>query len=102
MAYYLILYFNWVPALIIYGINRKRREKVKGIYYILIGTALELISFLIHLRQWTRLRGEPDQLYVWIFPLSISLIGIALIVIGTIRSFINFDSKEIKTKTKGA
>ncbi len=102
MAYCLFMYFNWVPALIVWWINRKRRDSAKGIYFILAGTALELISFIIHSWQWSRVRGEPDQLYVWIFPLLISAIGIVFILIGTIRSFTKFNTQEIQTETKGA
>ena len=100
MAYYILLYFNWIPALIIWGINRKRRDRAKGIYYILIGAALELSSYFIHLMQWNQLRGEPDQLYAWIFPLLISVIGIVLILIGLIRSFKFKNKNEMNLESK--
>jgi dolichyl-phosphate-mannose--protein O-mannosyl transferase len=87
MWYFVITYFNWFPAFIIWGINRRLKGKVKGLYFIVIGGILQIFAFFLHWSSWNLLKGEPDQLYVWITPLLLAMIAFGLIIAGTLRSF---------------
>ncbi len=88
MWYFALVYFNWVPAVAIWGFNRWRKGRVRGLYFVAIGSILELFAFFVHWRDWYRLRGEPDQLYVWILPLLLSIVAVILIISGAVRSFL--------------
>ncbi len=87
MWYFVIVHFNWVLAFIIWGLNRWRKGKVKGIYFIAAGSILELFALFFHWMNWYRLEGEPDQIYVWIAPLPLAIIAFSLIIAGIIRLF---------------
>ncbi|HVO84087.1 MAG TPA: hypothetical protein VMU60_06665 [Syntrophobacteria bacterium] len=88
MWYFAVVYFNWLPAVVIWGFNRWRKGRVKGSYLVATGSALELLALLEHWREWSRLRGRPDQLYVWILPLLLSIVAVIMIVAGAVRSFL--------------
>ena len=60
---------------------------MKGFYFIVAGSILELLALLLHWKDWYHLTGEPDQLYTWIGPLFMVIIASGMIIAGTIRSF---------------
>jgi len=90
MWYFVITYFSWSVAFIIWGLNRRRKGKVKGLNFIVAGGVLQIFAFFWHWSSWNRLKGEPDQFYVWATPLLLAMFALGLLIAGTLRSFTSF------------
>ena len=84
--YFAIVYFNWLVFTGAYVALARRRRCQAGGVAILIGAMMQVAAYGLHWREWQRLAGEPDQLYVWIPPLVIAGLSLPVLAGGLLVS----------------
>ena len=80
-AYFLIVYFNWVPLAVAYRLLPSNLRSCRGWGFLLAATAVQLFAMVLHLYEARRLTGESDALYVWITPLLLVVLSVVPMVI---------------------
>lgn len=81
MVYALIVYFNWLPATVLYRLLPHKRRTSTG-WMLLVATAIvQVFAFTLHLYGWHRLHGQPDAMYAWIVPAVLVLFTCVAIVV---------------------
>lgn len=98
IIYYGVVYLGWLPLLIITGVLYVKWNDKRLFVTPLIAGILQSGGWALHVYDHNRLAGTPDQMYSWIVPLFISIVGWIVIIFGVIRLVLKH--KDMKKEAK--